>query len=71
MRRILFGAATLVLIAWRFEETVAHPNPRALQPAVLLGTWRTILSHPTFWAYALLATSADKGAVRDLSLLPD
>lgn len=56
-----FGALTLLLLAWRFEETVAHPNPQALQPAMLLRTWCTILSHPTFWAYALLATVSYAG----------
>lgn len=52
------GAATLAIIAWRFEETLKEPNPLALQPAHLLGTWRLILRHPTFWAYTLLATAS-------------
>ena len=30
------GAAALALIVWRFEETVPHKNPRALEPGTLL-----------------------------------
>ncbi|NMG48097.1 Bcr/CflA family efflux MFS transporter [Azoarcus communis] len=52
----LFGAVTLGLVVMRFEETVRQPNPRALAPAILLRTWGGILRHPTFWAFALLAT---------------
>ena len=29
----MFGAATLTLVAWRYEETVKQKNPQALQPA--------------------------------------
>lgn len=57
----LFGAVTLGLLLWRFQETLTQPNPRALQPAVLVHTWRAILSHPTFWAYSLLATVSYAG----------
>ena len=55
------GAATLALIAWRFEETLAERNPRALQPGTLLRTWAGILRHPTFLSYALLATASYGG----------
>jgi DHA1 family bicyclomycin/chloramphenicol resistance-like MFS transporter len=57
----LFGAVALGLLLWRFQETLKHPNPNALQPAVLVRTWRTILSHPTFWAYSVLATVSYAG----------
>ena len=57
----LFGAVALVLIVWRFEETVPARNPRALQPGTLLRTWALILRHPTFWAYALLSTASYGG----------
>ncbi len=54
----VFGAITLGVIAWRFEETLAAKNPRALEPAMLLGTWVRIARHPTFWAFALLAATS-------------
>ena len=57
----VFGAIALGVLAWRFEETLKHKNPRALQPAALIGTWLTILRHPTFWSYALLATASYGG----------
>jgi DHA1 family bicyclomycin/chloramphenicol resistance-like MFS transporter len=53
-----FGAVTLALVVWRFEESLRRPDPLALQPRQLVAHWRSILSHPTFlsWA-ALLAAS--------------
>lgn len=57
----VFGGIALMAVAWRFVETVKHPNPHATQPRVLWRTWRTVLSHPTFWAYAMLATVSYAG----------
>jgi DHA1 family bicyclomycin/chloramphenicol resistance-like MFS transporter len=57
----VFGALTLTVVALRFEETLAHKNPRALQPLTLLRTWGQIVRHPTFWAYTLLATTSYGG----------
>jgi DHA1 family bicyclomycin/chloramphenicol resistance-like MFS transporter len=57
----VFGGATLVVVAWRFKETVQQPNPRALNPVALVTTWGQILRHPTFWAYGLLATASYAG----------
>jgi DHA1 family bicyclomycin/chloramphenicol resistance-like MFS transporter len=57
----VFGACALGVLAWRFEETLARKNPQALQPLTLLRTWAKILRHPTFWAYALLATASYGG----------
>lgn len=57
----VFGGIALLAVAWRFVETVKHPNPHATQPRVLWRTWRTVLSHPTFWAYAMLATVSYAG----------
>jgi DHA1 family bicyclomycin/chloramphenicol resistance-like MFS transporter len=54
----IFGAATLALIALRFNETLPARNPRALRADTLLRTWATVLRHPTFIAFsALTATS--------------
>lgn len=57
----VFGAGTLLVLTWRFEETLTQKNPNALQPATLLRTWSQILRHPTFWAYTLLATTSYGG----------
>ncbi len=51
----LFGAATLALVAWRYEETVPQRNPRATQWAVLAANWRAVLAHPSFRAWTLLS----------------
>jgi len=53
---LVFGVATLAMVVLRFEETLARPNPRALQPATVLATWKRILRNPTFWAYSCLAS---------------
>jgi DHA1 family bicyclomycin/chloramphenicol resistance-like MFS transporter len=57
----VFGAVTLAVLAWRFEETLPKKNPRALQPLTLLRTWGQIARHPTFIAFALLATTSYGG----------
>ena len=54
----VYAAGTLALVLLRFTETNARRNPHALQPAVLLSTWRGILRHPQFWTYALLALTS-------------
>jgi DHA1 family bicyclomycin/chloramphenicol resistance-like MFS transporter len=50
----VFGAATLAFIAFKFDETLAQPDPRATQPAQVLRNWRQVLAHPTFRAWAAL-----------------
>jgi MFS transporter, DHA1 family, multidrug resistance protein len=57
----VFGAACLALVVLRFNETNQRRNAQALQPATLISTWRGILSHPQFWAYALLALTSYGG----------
>ena len=56
-----YAVATLALVALRMPETLARPNPQALQPAMLLRTWAAVLRHPTFWAFSLLTTAAYGG----------
>lgn len=56
-----FSAFTLLVVALRFVESLPQRKPNATQFGVLLRTWRRILSHPTFWAYALLATVSYAG----------
>lgn len=57
----VFGAGVGLLVALRFKETLQKPNPYALDPGALWSTWGTIVSHPTFWAYAALATASYGG----------
>ena len=57
----VFGAISLIAVMWKFEETNQRRNPQALQPAMLLDTWRSILAHPQFWTYALLALTSYAG----------
>ena len=54
----LFGAATLALIALRFGETLARPNPDALRLGTLVSTWAMVLRNPTFLAFSALTTAA-------------
>ena len=54
----IFGAASLAVIALRFKETLPQPNPQALQPAVLWGTWMRIVRNPTFLAFSALSTAS-------------
>jgi DHA1 family bicyclomycin/chloramphenicol resistance-like MFS transporter len=57
----VFGAATLAVVALRFQETVTQKNPQALQPATLLATWRAIMQHPTFWSFSTLSVATYGG----------
>jgi len=57
----VFGAVTLVLLVWRFEETLAERNLDALSVAQLAKTWWTVARHPTFVAYSALAAASFSG----------
>ena len=63
----VFGAATLALVVWRFEETVPKRNPRALAPLALVRTWRAIVSHPVFFTFSLLSMLSYGGLVTFLA----
>ncbi|MFC4622707.1 multidrug effflux MFS transporter [Comamonas nitrativorans] len=55
-------ALACLLLVWRYlPETLARPNPRALQPGTLVRTWSLVLRHPTFWSYSLLTTASYGG----------
>ncbi len=58
MALAVFGSITLAWVLLKFTETNHRRNPKALQPAILLSTWRGILAHPQFWTYALLALTS-------------
>jgi len=57
----VFGAVTLALIAWKFEETVRQKNPKALQGRTLVHTWISILRNPTFLAFSALSAASYGG----------
>ena len=57
----VFGAATLALLAWRFEETLPVERRQPLHLGEMAVTWSRILRHPTFWTFALLATASYGG----------
>lgn len=57
----LFAGTTLWILLTRFHETLARPNPHALQPGVLWRTWRDILRNRVFRAYALLTLASYAG----------
>jgi MFS transporter, DHA1 family, multidrug resistance protein len=50
----LFGAVTLGLVAWKFEETVSQRNPRATEARQLWANWADVARHPTFRAWVAL-----------------
>ncbi len=51
----VFGAVTLGVVVWRFEETVPLRNPQATRLAPMLRNWAEVLRHPTFRAWGLLS----------------
>ena len=57
----VFAACSLALVVWRFEETVARKNPRALQTGTLLHNWTSIARNPTFLAYCALSAASYGG----------
>ena len=57
----VYAVATLALVALRLPETLAHRNPKALQPHALVGNWLLVLRNPTFWAFSLQTTAAYGG----------
>ena len=57
----VFGAATLALVAWRFEETLAQKNPQALHWGPMLRTWLLILRTPQFVAFSALSMASYGG----------
>ncbi len=57
----VFGAATLALLFWRFEETLARPDPHALRPGPLVHANLDILRNPVFLTWCALSASSYLG----------
>ena len=66
----LFGAASLGLVAWKFQETALRKNLRALEPATLLRTWFMIVRNPTFLAWSALSAFSYGGLFTFLAASP-
>ncbi|PIT83758.1 multidrug effflux MFS transporter [Limnohabitans sp. 15K] len=56
-----FGAATLVLLYWRFEETLANPDPHALSAGPLIRANLDILRNPTFRTWCAMSAGSYLG----------
>ncbi len=52
----VFGLMTWALLALRYKETLAQPNPHALEPVALARAWWVIVNNPTFRAYCALSS---------------
>ena len=59
----VMGVAAWLLVWLRFQESVQHLNPQALQPRLLWHNWRSILGHRTFQAYTATTTCSYGGLV--------
>ncbi len=57
----LFGVATLLLIVFKFKESIRVVNPHALQPQRLARQWREIMGNPTFLAFSALSAASYGG----------
>ena len=57
----VFGAATLALVYWRFEETLARPDPHALSARPLIQANFDILRNPVFLTWCALSASSYLG----------
>jgi DHA1 family bicyclomycin/chloramphenicol resistance-like MFS transporter len=57
----VFGAATFALLFWRFEETLAQPDPDALRAKPLLRANLEILGNPIFQTWCALSASSYLG----------
>jgi DHA1 family bicyclomycin/chloramphenicol resistance-like MFS transporter len=61
MALAVFGAATLALLAWRFEETLIRPDPNALSAGPLLRANLDILRNPVFLTWCALSAGSYLG----------
>ena len=57
----VFGAGTLALLAWRFEETLARPDAQALNAKRLIRANLDILRHPVFLTWSALSAGSYLG----------
>ena len=66
----VFGALALLLVVFKFKETLHTKNPLALQSATLVATWRSIVGNPTFLAFSALSATSYGGLFTFLASSP-
>ena len=54
----VFGVLSLLMVAWRFKESLPQKNWRALEPTSLLRNWWMILQNPVFLTYSALSSAS-------------
>lgn len=54
----VFGCGALLLVVWRFRETLPAANPLATRPREMLRVWGVIVRNPTYWTFTLLAATS-------------
>lgn len=64
------GAGTLALVALRFQETLAHPDPQALRPRPWAATQAQLLRHRGFVTWCALSASSYLGLFTFLACSP-
>jgi DHA1 family bicyclomycin/chloramphenicol resistance-like MFS transporter len=57
----VFGAASLLAVALRLQETAPPATPGALKPFALVSNWGVILRNPTFLAWSALSVASYAG----------
>lgn len=66
----IFGAITLALAAWRFDETVPPSRRAPLHPAAIARSWWLVVRHPGFRANAALSMATFAGLFTFLAASP-
>ncbi len=57
----VFGAATLILVATRFQESRVHRQAHGPAPMTLVRSWLHIVRNPTFRAWSMLSAASYGG----------
>jgi len=63
----VMGAVLLTVAARRLPETLARPDPRALEPGKLVSAYGAVLRSPVFLAYTFVGTAAYGGVFAFIS----
>ncbi len=57
----VFAAASLMLVAMRFQESLVHVKPQALAPRALVRSWGHIAGNRTFVAWSAISSASYGG----------
>lgn len=55
---VVFSTVCLLMIALRFQESLVHKNPHALNPANMARNWLMILRNPVFLTWCALSVAS-------------